>query len=97
MVDTDLKYSQTMRQPNMSLDNIWETVKGGNDFGIEGYEPPRKYVDPRKQIKNREIDEQIKDQVKHPKKYWPIKKNDELVIFKRPNYLDDVYYYKIGL
>jgi hypothetical protein len=94
MLDTDL--TQTMRQPNMSIDNMWETVKGGNDFGVEGYEVPRQYLDFKKQKKDREIEEQVIDQIKQPKKYWPIKKNDELVIFKRPNYLDDVNHIKKG-
>jgi hypothetical protein len=97
MTDMDFNYSQPIRQHNMSLDDLWDTVKGGNEFGIEGYEAPRKYLDPKKQIKARELEEQVKDQLKYPKKYWPIKKNDELVVFKRPNYLDDVILDYIGL
>ncbi len=97
MIDSDFKYSQSMRQPNLSLDEIWETIKGSNQFGVEGYEVPRQYLDPRKTKKDREILDQVKDQLKHPKKYWPIMKNDEPYVSKRPNYLDDVILLNIGI
>ena len=83
-------------QRNMSVDDMWNTVKGNDNWGIEGYEPVIKYVDPRLQMKKREYEDNIKDQVKNPKKYWPVKKNDEIVVLKRPNYLDDVIYFYIG-
>lgn len=91
MIDSDIKYSQLMRQPNMSLNDMWETVKGSDNFGIDGYSVPREYLDARKIKGDRELIDNLQDQIKHPKNYWPIKKNDEVVVFKRPNYLDDVY------
>jgi hypothetical protein len=74
----------------MSAEDMWNTIKGQNAFGIEGYEIPRFYADPRKNIDKRRLEEIAKDALKHPKKYFPPRKNDEVIVFKRPNYLDDV-------
>jgi hypothetical protein len=76
----------------MSINDMWGTVKGTNINGLEGYEAPKIYQDAKRQINERKYKETLEDQQKFPKKYWPIKKNDELVVFKRPNYLDDVIF-----
>jgi hypothetical protein len=75
----------------MDMGDMWNTIKGQNAFGIEGYEIPRHYADPKKEIEKRNRAEIAKDALKHPKKYFPPRKNDEVIVFKRPNYLDDVY------
>ena len=74
----------------LSTEDMWSTLLKAPDFVLDGYEIPRLYVDAARQKKQRELTETVEDQIKYPKKYWPIKKNDQIVVFKRPNYLDDV-------
>jgi hypothetical protein len=75
---------------HISINDMWNTLSGTNNIGIEGYQVPKQHLDPKRQIIERKYQENIEDQRKHPKSYWPVKKNDELVVFKRPNFLDDV-------
>jgi hypothetical protein len=84
-------YATTKEVKTMDMHDMWNTIKGQNAFGIEGYEIPRHYADPRKEMEKRNLAEIAKDALRHPKKYFPPRKNDEVIVFKRPNYLDDVY------
>jgi hypothetical protein len=83
-------YAQVKIPKIMDMNDMWNTVRGENHFGIDGYEIPRHYADPRKEIEKRNLAEIAKDALRHPKKYFPPKKNDEVIVFKRPNYLDEV-------
>ncbi len=74
----------------LSIDDMWGTVKGNNILGLEGYEVPKIYLDAKKQIMDRKYKEAIEEQQKYPKRYWPVKKNDQIVVFKRPNFIEDV-------
>ena len=74
----------------LSTDEMWTTLRKAPDFVLDGYDVPRLYIDAVKQKKQRELTERVEDQIRSPKKYWPVKKDDQIVVFKRPNYLDDV-------
>ena len=78
-------FSQSLPQI-MSVPEMWSLVKGENsNWGIEGYEAPKKYFD-YKQVKN--LKEAALNNVK-PK--WPLKDVDgNVIVTKRPNYLDEV-------
>lgn len=77
----------------LSADEMWQVAKGSDNWGVEGYEVPRKYFDyaQQKWEKNRA------EMIKHPKGQWPPsdwpkdKETDKQLPPKRPNYLDQLY------
>lgn len=80
-------------KPNYTLtvDEMWNLVKGGNNnWGIEGYEVPRRYADDIHAAKwKREVEKMIKNPTKGI--VWPPKDKEGNPFFpKRPNFLDEV-------
>ncbi len=76
----------------MPVDDIWKAVKGQDKWGIEGYEPPKKYIDSR-HVKWTKKREEILEKHRRvwPPKDWPVDKETEKAVKpKRPNYLDEV-------
>lgn len=91
----DATNSQTVTAlPNiMSVDDMWTLVRGSDsNWGIEGYEVPRKYYDYH-QVK---WEQERYKMLQKPKADWPPekwKKDEETgkpIPPKRPNYLDQV-------
>jgi hypothetical protein len=81
-------------QPNLlSVEEMWSLVKGGDNWGIEGYEVPRKYFDYNNAKWKKEVQEMVKKpRAEWPPKNWPKdKETDKPYPPKRPNYLDQVY------
>jgi hypothetical protein len=72
----------------LSVGEMWSLVKGeGKNWGIEGYEAPRDYFDYNKIKYWKDYYERIKSK----KRNWPLKdKEGNIVVTKRPNYLDQV-------
>lgn len=73
---------------------MWSlTNREDNNWGIEGYEIHKKYVDARKQIEDRKIyDQNMKVWSKkgHYDKQQKVDDKGNPIIPKRPNYLDEV-------
>lgn len=79
--------SQSNNLPQlMSVPEMWSLVKGeDHNWGIEGYEAPRKYFDYNKVKYWKEFKENSK------KVKWPLKDAEgNVIVTKRPNYLDEV-------
>jgi hypothetical protein len=43
----------------MSVDELWGAIKGTSVLGIEGYEVPKIYQDPKKQIMERKYNKSL--------------------------------------
>lgn len=91
-----IETSSTGNNGLMSIQEMWDLTKGDKNWGIEGYDPVRKYYDGGKEIKLREREKTIKENKdRWPPSDWPKidKGSGEKVPVppKRPNYLDQVY------
>ena len=79
----------------MPVHEMWSITKGEDrNWGVEGYEPVRKYFDSKKIMNDRERVKRIKETKPWPPSDWPkVDKGNgkESVPPKRPNYLDQVY------
>ena len=79
----------------LSVNDMWQVVKGAdNNWGVEGYEVPKQYIDA-KQIKwEKEREKLLKEHdSKWPPSDWPkVKKPGENVVVepKRKNFLDEI-------
>jgi hypothetical protein len=76
----------------MPMEDMWALTKGDKNWGIEGYDPIRKYYDCGKVIKERERAQTLKETKKFwPPSNWPKNKDGQQEPPKRPNYLDQIY------
>ena len=79
----------------MDIGEMWAlTNREDNNWGVEGYEVPKKHNDAKKQIWDRKV---LEDNLKvwakkghYDKKPPKVDKDGNPVIVKRPNYLDEV-------
>jgi hypothetical protein len=76
----------------MPIEDMWALTKGDKNWGIEGYDPLRKYYDCKQAIKDRELAQTLKETKKFwPPSNWPKNKDGKQEPPKRPNYLDQIY------
>ena len=80
---------------SLDIGEMWSlTNREENNWGIEGYEAVKKYSDARKQIRDRKV---LEDNLKvwakkgHYDKKPLVDKDNNPIVLKRPNYLDDVF------
>ena len=78
----------------MDIGEMWSlTNREDNNWGVEGYEVPKKYSDAKKQIWDRKVyEENLKVWSKkgHYEKKTKVDKEGNPIVLKRPNYLDEV-------
>jgi hypothetical protein len=77
----------------LSIENIWSVNRGdAGNWGIEGYQVPRDYVDHLKSKEGKVLWEKINN--KKLQSNWPPKlprdDNEKLIWPKRPNFIEDV-------
>jgi len=93
------------RSKTMDIGEMWKlTNREENNWGIEGYEAPKKYNDARQQVWERRIYEEnqkVWAKKGHYEKKQMVDKDGNPIVLKRPNYLDEVtkwatsYYNKV--
>lgn len=79
---------------SMDIGEMWSLInREDSNWGIEGYEVPKKYSDAKQQIWDRKVlEENLKVWAKkgHYEKKQKVDKEGNPIVLKRPNYLDEV-------